>query len=169
MRDFLELLHVKMIRWRFVVIAEICTLVYLVKHYFQMRRLLADCPDSVSRDLLRQEIRQREQEMAIHQERKMLYLNNIIAGVIDLDMAILLYCYRLEEESDEDYTEEDLIKLFDESKSRILMYIRWLCRIEPDTAMKGWLPYLEPLSIDSFENIDEWIKFFDKLPRIEQL
>ena len=59
---------------------------------------------------------------------------------------------------------EDVVELFKGGKSRVLMYIRWLAILEPETFVKAWLPLIEPIEFDTFKTQEEWIDFFDSLP-----
>ena len=57
-------------------------------------------------------------------------------------------------------------QIFEEGRTRALMYLRWLYAIDQQPYLEESIKLLEAIRLDSYNTKDQWADFFETLPGI---
>ena len=135
-----------------------------VKRHIKARKIVGFRASSRTYNAVVSELLQKEKEYDELMTRKENYCRYILLGLLDMIEAVYLrYDVLSPEEISEDILDK-IIELFLSGKHRTLMYCKWLCLADGESFAKEWIPVIEPLRLDTFTTIDEWIDFFNNLP-----
>ena len=136
----------------------------IAAHRIEVKRLLANCPDERSRTLLKARIEKQERDLEIRYARIHNYQQQMEIGFFDMIEAILV-AYGDDPEIELDRAKlAEINELFNNGKSKLLMYSRWMVQLNPGSCAQYWVDLIEPLTLSSYKTVDEWRNFVGKLP-----
>lgn len=135
-----------------------------VKRRIKALKIVGFCASSRAYKAVVNELLQKEKEYDELMARNENYCRYILLGLLDMIEAVYLrYDVLSPEEISKDILDK-ITELFLSGKRRTLMYSKWLCVADDETFAREWIPIIEPLRLETFTTIGEWVDFFNDLP-----